>query len=103
MKEWLSGKEMNDLWFAEAPYKVYCAKVTGHPVLKYIPFEEDGKRIYKGEGTVQFTAYWPYAHTPDFVYKRRKAASGGYEWINGGSGKVFEHYSNSEAFGPSAN
>jgi hypothetical protein len=52
MKEWLSGKEMNDLWFAEAPYKVYCAKVTGHPVLKYIPFEEDGKRIYKGEGTV---------------------------------------------------
>lgn len=98
MKEWLSGKEMKDLWFAEAPYKVYCAKVTGHPVLKYIPFEEEGKRVYKGEGTVQFTAYWPYAHTPDLVYKRSESGSG---WVNGGSGKVFENYLT--AFGSSAN
>ena len=28
---------------------------------------KDGKRIYKGEGNIQFTAYWPYAHTPDKV------------------------------------
>jgi predicted phage tail component-like protein len=29
MKKWLNGKEMGDLWFAEHPYKVYTAKVTG--------------------------------------------------------------------------
>lgn len=67
MKKWLNGKEMGDLWFEEAPYKVYTAKVSGTPSLKYIPFIVDGQRVYKGEGTVQFVAYWPYAHTPDKV------------------------------------
>ena len=68
MKKWLNGKEMGDLWFSEAPYKVWTAKPSGNSAIKYIPFDgEDGQRVYKGEGTIQFTAYWPYAHTPDFV------------------------------------
>ena len=73
MKQWLNGKDMADLWFAEAPYKVYTAKVTGAPQMKYVCFdqynEETGKteRVYKGEGSVTFTAYWPYAHTPDYI------------------------------------
>lgn len=25
----------------------------------------EGQRIYKGEGQIQFTCYWPYAHTPN--------------------------------------
>lgn len=72
MRRWLNGKELGDLWFEEAPYKVYTAKVTGQPSIKVIPFDEtytEGgvqkkRRIYKGEGNVTFTAYWPYAHTP---------------------------------------
>lgn len=71
LKLWLNGKEMGDLWFCEAPYKVYTAKVTGTPQLSALPFEEiiDGveKRVYKGTGSVQFVCYWPYAHTPDYV------------------------------------
>ena len=72
LKQWLGSKEPGDLWFAEEPYKVYTAKVTGTPSIKYIPFDdydEQGNiiRVYKGEGNVTFTAYWPYAHTPDFV------------------------------------
>ena len=67
LKAWLRGKEMGDLWFSEAPYKVWTAKVTSNPTLKYIPFEQNGQRIYRGEGTIQFIAYWPYAHTPDYV------------------------------------
>ena len=71
LKLWLSGKEMGDLWFCEAPYKVYTAKVTGTPQLSALPFEEiiDGveKRVYKGTGSVQFVCYWPYAHTPDYI------------------------------------
>lgn len=72
IRTWLNGKEMGDLWFAEEPHKVYTAKVTGTPTLKYLPFDEtreNGKveRVYKGEGSVTFTAYWPYAHTPDYV------------------------------------
>lgn len=70
LKKWLNGKDMGDLWFAEEPYKVYTAKVTGVPNLKFLAFDKDGQRKYSGEGTVTFTAYWPYAHTPDLVQKR---------------------------------
>ena len=55
------GKGIHDLIFDECPYKVYKAKVTGTPSLKYICFEEGEKDIYKGEGTVNFTCYEPYA------------------------------------------
>ena len=75
MKEWLNTKDMGDLWFSEEPYKVYTAKPTGKVTLKTLCFEEtymDGstekvRRIYKGEGSVTFIAYWPFAHTPDYV------------------------------------
>jgi hypothetical protein len=36
--------------------------VTGTATLKYIPFGEGTTgRTYKGEGTIQFTCYWPFA------------------------------------------
>ena len=60
--------KMGELWFDEYPYKVWDAKVTGTPQLQVIPFDDGfGRLFYKGEGTVQFTAYYPYAHTPDYV------------------------------------
>ena len=66
LKQVFSGDKISDLIFDEEPYKVYSAKVTNMPALKYLPFDgPNGERIYKGEGTVQFTAYWPYAHTPN--------------------------------------
>ena len=46
---------------------MYSAKVTGTPQLKTICFDESGKRIYKGEGTIQFTCYYPFAHTPNLT------------------------------------
>ena len=56
-------KKIHDLTFDERPYKTYKAKVTGTATLKYIPFDEgEGReRVYKGEGTIQFTCYQPYA------------------------------------------
>jgi predicted phage tail component-like protein len=66
MRGWLDGKDIHDLIFDEAPYKVYSAKVTGTPQLKTICFsDENGERAYKGEGSIQFTCYHPYAHTPE--------------------------------------
>lgn len=99
MKKWLSSKELGDLWFEEEPYKVYSAKVTGQPTLKYIPFDklENGtkKRIYRGEGSVQFTAYWPYAHTPDKICARTTDANDLTEAGSEiGNGKDFDKYSN---------
>ena len=88
LRQWLGVKELCPLIFDEAPYKVYTVKVTGTPTLKYICFdkevEEDketelistenlngsyvqgaksNQRVYKGEGTIQFTAYYPYARS----------------------------------------
>lgn len=72
LKDWLCTDQLADLWFYEEPYKVYTAKPVGEPNLKFIAFDgvDDQNRpirLYKGEGTVEFVAYWPYAHTPDGV------------------------------------
>jgi predicted phage tail component-like protein len=43
MKKWLNGKEMGDLWFSEAPHKVWIAKPSDNSAIKYIPFnDKDG-------------------------------------------------------------
>ena len=54
--------QIHELIFDEVPYKVYSAKVTGTATIKHLPFSE-GKtnRIYKGEGTIQFTCLYPFA------------------------------------------
>ena len=61
LKRWLGDKQVHELIFDELPYKAYQAKITGSATIKHIPFDENGKRVYKGEGSVQFTAYHPYA------------------------------------------
>lgn len=68
LRQWLSVKYECDLWFDELPYKVYKVKCTSAPQINFIAFDEFndvsniGKRVYKGEGTVQFTAYYPWAY-----------------------------------------
>lgn len=73
LRQLFNGREEGELIFDEYPYKAYRAKVTGTPSLKTICFTEKGEdgenvRIYKGEGNVVFTCYWPYGHTPDWVW-----------------------------------
>ena len=62
LKAHFGDKKIHSLVFDERPYKTYQAKVTGTATIKYIPFAEgETNRLYKGEGTVQFTCYQPYA------------------------------------------
>lgn len=62
MRAHFGDKQIHDLIFDETPYKVYSAKVTGTSTLKYICFDEGPKsRLYKGEGSIQFTCYFPFA------------------------------------------
>jgi phage-related protein len=65
LKRHFGDKGIHDLIFDESPYKVYSAKVTGTATIKHIPFNEGtGKeRVYKGEGTIQFTCYNPFARS----------------------------------------
>ena len=66
LRQWLNGKDRGELIFDETPYKAYTVKIKDPPQLKTICFMEDGKRIYKGEGTISFVAYYPFARG---VYK----------------------------------
>lgn len=54
-------KQIHELIFDERPYKVYMAKINGTPQIKTICFEVEGQRIYKGEGTLNFICYYPFA------------------------------------------
>ena len=84
IKQTFNGKEVKELVFEEYPYKVYEAKVTGTPTLTYNVFDDyNGKTVYKGTGTVTFTCYYPYAHTPT-------------DLRNGVDGKYLNHYFQSE-------
>ena len=72
LRQVFSTKKLGKLIFDETDYKYYMAKPTGTPQLKTICFDgEDSEsnptRIYKGEGTIQFTAYYPYAKSVDSV------------------------------------
>lgn len=54
-------KGMGELIFDETPYKKYRVSISSPPQINWISFNEKGKRIYKGEGTINFTSYLPYA------------------------------------------
>lgn len=53
-----------DLVFDEMPFKTYRAKLSSKPDFKFICFtdRDTGKRIYKGEGTLNFVCYYPFAY-----------------------------------------
>ena len=59
----MNGHGLKDLIFDEAPYKVYKVKCNGTASLTYLCFEENYDRIYKGEGTLNFVAYFPFARS----------------------------------------
>lgn len=56
---------MGELIFDEVPYKVYTAKLQSPPQFQYICFDDEstGERVYKGEGTIHFICYYPYARS----------------------------------------
>lgn len=69
LKQWLGDKQIHPLVFDEAPYKRYMVKTSSIPTLKFICFDNITKnngeivvnRVYKGEGSLQFIAYFPFA------------------------------------------
>ena len=61
LKKAFSGKDIKELCFSEQSDKVYMAKVTGQPSIKTLAFDDGDEEVYKGEGSVSFTAFWPYA------------------------------------------
>lgn len=75
-----SNDKLQDLVFDENPYKVYRAKVSQKPDFKFVCFRDKitGERIYKGEGSIQFTCYHPLAYC--FNKYIIKASEEDYKW-----------------------
>ena len=63
IREWLTGAHL--LIFDERPYIQYMCILNSAPQLKYLTFEENGERIYKGELSVNFISYLPYGYSID--------------------------------------
>lgn len=61
LRQMFSSKTVKPLIFDEFPYKKYMVKCAAPPQLRYICFDQYEFRIYKGEGTVQLVAYYPFA------------------------------------------
>lgn len=61
LKQILFVRTLCPFIYDESPYKVYNVKISGNPTINYICFEENGERIYKGEGSVSFVCYSGFA------------------------------------------
>lgn len=53
-------KGVKKLIFDETPYKYYMVKCSAPPIIKYIAFDQNGIKVYKGEGSINLVAYYPY-------------------------------------------
>lgn len=80
IKNCWNDKQIHDLIFDEAPYKIYSAKITGNSQLKHLVFEENDERIYKGEGTFVFTCYFPFARSR-YEYQQDYVVENINEWV----------------------
>lgn len=63
LRETFAPDKVGNLIFDETPYKVQKVKVATQITLNYICFDEKNKRIYKGEGVIDFVNYDSYAKT----------------------------------------
>lgn len=67
LKRLLADKKPKYLWFDETPYKQWLVKSATAQSFKWVCFDEtniDGeKRRYKGEGTLEFNCFTPYAES----------------------------------------
>lgn len=61
LKRVLNFKGVQPLIFDETLYKKYYVKCSSPPTLKYICFTDKETRVYKGEGSINLIAYYPYA------------------------------------------
>lgn len=62
IRQLFATDKLQDLVFDEEPYKTWKAKLKAKPEFKSLCFkDDDGNRVYKGDGKLQFICYFPYA------------------------------------------
>lgn len=67
IKQWLNNTKISKLVLSEAPYKFYHAKVTDTCQIKHLCFDINGERVYRGEGEITFTCFYPFCQSIYFT------------------------------------
>ena len=75
LRQVLSFKGVQKLIFDEAPYKYYLVKCSAPPSLKYIAFQHHEVTVYKGEGSINLVAYYPFGISTNVVTIQNKTNS----------------------------
>ena len=80
IRQLFANDKLQDLVFDEEPYKTWRAKVKSAPEFKSLCFtnKETGQRVYKGEGSLTFICYYPYA----FGFDKYVVRSADYYMLN---------------------
>ena len=108
LRQWMAYKGIMELIYDETPYKLYYVKVNGTPQLKFISFDVDatytpgedgedgtpgmylqgtvksGGRVHRGEGTLSFVSYYPYAKSR-YKYSNQYTNKNIPEWNSNGT------------------
>lgn len=79
-----SFKGIKPLIFDETPYKKYMVKCAQPPNLKYICFGNGDTKLYKGEGTVNLIAYFPFGISTNEFNLEYDSSLKGAQAYNGG-------------------
>lgn len=89
IENWLSFRQEGSLIFDEQPYRQWTGKISSAVKMNFICFDDyDGQRVYKGEGTFEFTCFYPWSISPFMSMNQFKAdyrakweRERGEEWI----------------------
>ena len=90
VKCWLNTDEIGTLWFAEAPHRVYNAKIIDNSIATCVAVKTNDERVYSGTGTLRFICYEAYAKTPDIIITPAGNK------LSGNSHTSYIHFSNYE-------
>lgn len=61
IRNWLRKDKVGNFIFDEYPYKQYRGRIIDEIRLEFVPFDEDGITVYRGEGSFILRTYSPYA------------------------------------------
>ena len=90
MQQNWNDRQIHPLIFDEEPYKVYSAKITNMITLKQLCFaSEENKRVYRGEGSIIFTCYYPFARSR-YSYIEDYNVMSIQEWVSDSDENAFE-------------
>ena len=91
LQETFKPSKISELIFDEYPYKIYQAKPESSVNLQYVSYIDKGIRYYKGDGTITFICYYPFAICKNkYLLTGSETYSNYYERLIYNKGKLYK-------------